>query len=1244
MGLSIPNKGPDVTWTDEQWKAIWATGQDTLVSAAAGSGKTAVLINRMIEKVIAKENPIDVDELLVVTFTNASAAEMRHRMAEALEKEIAKDPRNQHLRRQLSLVNKAQISTLHSFCLSIVRQYAYLIDIDPGFKIANEGESALLRDDILAEVLEEAYDSEDDARVNAVYRLVDSFTSDRDDQAIETLIEKLYDTSRVHPVPTKWLRSLPKQYDLPEQITIDELDFIGPLKNSIKFSLEEAFAQIEDFRQYTLRPDGPYTYGETAELDFAVINEAVRRINHGTWQDLYDFFSTLKWSTLSRKKCDCDPDLKEKAKKKRQQAKDIVDGIKKAFFLRKPERLLQEIRLMAPIIQTLVELTETFSEKFTAAKLQRGIVDFSDLEHYALEILAVKEDGVLKPSPVAIDFRNRFKEVLVDEYQDTNMLQETILQLVKSGSEVDGNLFMVGDVKQSIYRFRLAEPMLFLNKYNLFEDEPVASGLKIDLNANFRSRKEVLHGTNFIFEQIMGETVGEIKYDEKAGLKPAAPYDEMETPVELSILYEEQDDPQEDKPDSGDSTEDAALDVLIEEEMKKSQQEARYIIKRIREMMDNGTTVFDTKQKNPSKRVRPLEYRDIVILMRSMTWSGDLVEEFKAAGIPLYAETSKGYFEALEVMVMLNVLKIVDNPYQDIPLASVLRAPFIGCTENELAAIRLVNRKVPFYEAVKLFVEEEKSGLQSNTAEKLQVFLHQLENWRDMARRGSLADLIWKIYMDTNYYEMVGAMGNGKQRQANLRTLHDRALMYEKTSFRGLFRFLRFIDRMRSRGDDLGVAKSIGEKDDVVRLVTIHSSKGLEYPVVFVAGLGRSFNQKEYSDPYLFDQQFGLAVKAIDPDDRIMYTSLPFLAMKEKKTLEMKAEEMRILYVAMTRAKERLILVGSVKDWDKTRSSWSESQLLPLDAMIPDYIRARAKNYLDWIGPAIARHACFEIFSDDSYTPITHPSQWHINPISNRNFTIANTKEQSETQSLYTEELDASILNELTDRFNATYPYKESITKKSKTSVSEIKRIENLQREEEPESNTLLNKGKSAYKRPLFVQEKALSPTEIGTVVHTVMQHIPKEGFRQLDEVTIYLQSLVEKKLLTEDEVNTVDEEKIIQFFSTSIGQRFSQAKQLYREIPFTLSIVDQAGDSQIVQGIIDCLFEDEDGKWVLLDYKTDKILPSFREADALKIEMEKRYSVQLRIYSQAVESVLNLKVNEKILYLYNAQKEIRLD
>ncbi len=1238
----IPTKGPDVTWTDEQWKAIWATGQDTLVSAAAGSGKTAVLINRMIEKVIDKDNPIDVDELLVVTFTNASAAEMRHRMAEALEKEIANDPYNQHLRRQLSLVNKAQISTLHSFCLFIVRQYAYLLDIDPGFRIANEGESSLLKDDVLAEVLEEAYGNEDEEKVNAIYRLVDSFTSDRDDQAIETLIDKLYQTSLVHPKPNQWLRSLSEQYFLKEDMTIDELPYIQHIKDAIKFSLQEAYAYIEEVRQLALKPDGPAPYAETAELDFVLLQEAFRRLENGTWIELYEFFHSLKWETLSRKKQDSDPELKELAKKKRDQAKKVVLKIKEEFFTRTPTRLLDEIRLMAPMIETLVELTENYGRKFKAAKLERGLVDFSDLEHYALEILSVNENDVLLPSDIAKEFQQKFKEVLVDEYQDTNMLQETILQLVKIGNEASGNLFMVGDVKQSIYRFRLAEPMLFLNKYLTFEEEPVASGLKIDLNANFRSRKEVLHATNFVFEQIMGTTVGEIDYDEKALLKPSAPYDQLDTPVELAVLYEE-DDQADSEEDSDDEFQ--TIDAMTEEEIAKSQQEARYIIRRIQEMMASGATVYNAKEKDPKKRIRPLRYSDIVILMRSMTWSNDLVEEFKAAGIPLYADSSKGYFEALEVMVMLNVLTIVDNPYQDIPLASVLRSPFIGLTENELALIRLAKKNVPFYESVKMFVQEERSGISSNTAEKLQLFLQKLETWRDMARRGSLSDLIWKIYIDTNYYEMVGAMTNGKQRQANLRTLHDRALMYEKTSFRGLFRFLRFINRMKSRGDDLGVAKSIGEKDDVVRLVTIHSSKGLEYPVVFVAGLGRAFNQMDFSNSYLFDQKYGFAVKAIDPDNRIMYTSLPFLAMKEKKILEMKAEEMRILYVAMTRAKERLILVGSVKDWEKTRKAWCEVSDIE-DSMLPEYKRARAKNYLDWIGPAIARHECFSSYNEDSYTPLQHPSIWKISAISNNTFKNAvQLNGEQEIEDTNNNNLDEDIYKEIVKRFNTKYPFEHSTTKKSKTSVTEIKRIENLIRLEEEDDIEFVEQGsfKSVAKRPMFLQQKALSSTEIGTAVHTVMQHVPKQGFTSIEEIEKFLQNLVERQLLTDEEAKVVEPEKVLQFFESPIGKRFTHSKEVFRELPFTLSRTDQDGDPQIVQGIIDCLILDEHDKWVLLDYKTDKILPKFEQEPALTKEMSDRYGVQLRIYSEAAEVVLGVPVDEKIIYLYNAQKEIQL-
>ncbi len=816
----------------------------------------------------------------------------------------------------------------------------------------------------------------------------------------------------------------------------------------------------------------------------------------------------------------------------------------------------------------------------------------------------------------------------------SNMLQETILQLVKTGDEQDGNLFMVGDVKQSVYRFRLAEPKLFMRKYSEFLETPDLSGMRIDLNANFRSRKEVLNATNYVFAQIMGERVGEILYDENASLKPAAPYDDKEVPVELVVMHPSEEEALDEE------AEDVASVASDLEELKKSQYEARFIIERIRQMMEDGTTVFDTKTKTE----RPLKYSDIVILMRSMTWSTDLVEEFKLAGIPLYAESSKGYFDALEVKIMLNVLKVVDNPYQDIPLASVLRAPFVGLTENELAKIRLAESKAPFYDALRQFIRSDGHGVQSDTFAKLQRFMLAFENWRDLARRGSLSDLIWKIYLDTHYYEMVGAMPNGKQRQANLRVLHDRALMYEKTAFRGLFRFLRFIDRMRTRGDDLGTAKSIGEKDDVVRLVTIHSSKGLEYPVVFVAGMGRPFNKMDFHNPYLFDQDFGLAVKAIDPENRITYTSLPFLALKEKKELEMRAEEMRVLYVAMTRAKERLILVGSVKNWRKTLDNWRDAQSLPADAPLQEYLRARANSYFDWLGPAVARHTDFAAISSSSYKAPEDVSHWWVRAIETSHYMYDIQALEDEVQQLLETPEDEALLSEITTRFQAQYPFQQSTQKRSKTSVSEIKRLENLQRQEEPEyyfSAPSKQKTTTIAPRPTFLQDKQLTGAEIGTAVHTVMQHVPQNGFTSVQEVKEFVADLVARQLLTEAEGKVVPWKKIYNFFTTDIGQRFKKAKTIRREMPFTISRVDEDGDAQIVQGIIDCLFEDEYGEWILLDYKTDRIQSHFAEEPALSKELLGRYGVQLRVYSEAIESILQIKVSDKVLYLFDIERTL---
>lgn len=1235
--MNIPNMPAELTWTPAQWKAIWAAGSDVLVSAAAGSGKTAVLIDRLIQKVIAKEQPINVDELLVVTFTNASAAEMRHRMGEALEKAIAKDPTSNHLRKQLSLLNKAQISTLHSFCLNIVRQYAYMLTIDPGFRIANETEAAIMRDDMLAEVLEEAYHVDNP---EAMYRLSDSFTSDRDDQSIEVMIEKLYSYSRVHPEPRKWLLAIPEAYNLSEEVTIDELSFIGPLKLAIIHHLEEAIAVTEEIRRLANEPNGPAPLAETAMIDQQMIQEAVDLMKNSSWQSVFHYFQGIKWGRAAAiKKDSCDEGLKNQATNKRTKVKKIVNDLKDNYFTRTPERLLEEMRLMAPQLQKLVELTLAYGERYTAAKNEKGLVDFSDLEHYALDILSEQdENGSLIPSDIAKEYKARFKEVLVDEYQDTNLLQETILQFVKSGDENKGNMFMVGDVKQSIYRFRLAEPMLFLGKYLAFNDLPIDSGIKIDLNANFRSRKEVLHATNYIFSQIMGEQVGEIEYDEAASLKPGAPYEETETPVEIALLYEVEDDSAEPAEE-----EEETVEAMAEEELKKSQAEARYIISKINEMIQSEATVYDPWKKAH----RPVRYSDMVILMRSMTWSGEVTEQFKEAGIPLYAELSKGYFEAIEVLIMLHTLRTIDNPYQDISLASVLRSPFVGLTESELALIRLSAPKDSFYDALKTFVSSGGAGLSPDTAEKLQRFLLQYEDWRDLSRRGSLADLIWQIYLDTHYYEIVGAMPNGKQRQANLRILHDRAIDYEKTSFRGLFRFLRFIDRMRKRGDDLGAARAIGEKENVVRLMTIHSSKGLEFPVVFLAGMGRPFNQMDFNESYLFDQSFGLAVKAIDPEKRISFTSLPFLSMKEKKQMELKAEEMRVLYVAMTRAKEHLFLIGSIKDLAKSLEKWEDAQNVLSDEMLPGYIRAKAKGYLDWIGPALARHTNFRQLSDVNEANIVDSeSKWKI---------VAKCVDDLKHIALE-EEKEAVVLDQLIDpakstylkevqlRFDTPYSYEIATHKRSKQTVSEMKKIQQLMERSDDDYFQMSGPTslKKIAKRPFFLQQETiLTGAEAGTAVHAFMQNVDLQEEKDEEQILLFAERLAEREILTKAEQAAIDPNKMVPFFRSDIAMRLRNAKEVMREFPFTYALEDDDGDKQIIQGVVDCLFLEDDGHWVLLDYKTDKVKHLVNNESLLQQEMQKRYELQLSLYTQAIEAILQVEIKEKVLYLFDINRTV---
>lgn len=1257
--INIPPVPEGATWTEDQWKAIMASGQDILVAAAAGSGKTAVLVERIIKKVISDINPINVDELLVVTFTNASAAEMRHRIGEALEKAIDASPDSVHLKKQLSLLNRASISTLHSFCLDVIRKYYYLIDVDPGFRIADETEGQLLRDEVIEELFEEEYGKADNQRF---FNLVDAFTNDRSDEGLKDIIVDLFDFARSNPNPSDYLDSIVAMYDTAGEAAIEGLPFMKVLMADIELQLLGAKKMLEQGLDIARMPGGPAPRAVNFTADLHVINTLLEAKNQ-SWTSLYEGIQLAKFDRAKTCKGDeYDQQLVDKAAKLRDRAKKIVQDLASELFSRRPESFLKDMQEMKPLVAVLIELVKEFSRRFEEVKQERGLVDFSDLEHYTLDILTAQTDDLAagtSPSEAALAYRRKFKEVLVDEYQDTNMVQEAILQLVTADGEVSGNLFMVGDVKQSIYRFRLAEPNLFLGKYNRFTAEGDETGLKIDLARNFRSRGEVLDATNYLFKQIMGVTVGEIHYDENAELKKGAPYPEDEEfPVELLLI---------DK-GAGANTErepaeeaDPSASEFDADELEQSQLEARLMASHIKSMVEERRGIYNPKTRTS----KPVNYRDIVILLRSMTWAPQIMEEFKLQGIPIYANLSTGYFQATEVAIMLSLLKVIDNPFQDIPLASVLRSPIVGLDEEELAIIRISQKRGSFYEALSEFCMKRPAAGNEGLHEKTSRFFEGLKKWRTSARQGSVSDLIWQLYRETRFYDFAGGMPGGKQRQANLRALYDRARQYEATSFRGLFRFLRFIDRMRERGDDLGAARALGEQEDVVRIMTIHSSKGLEFPVVFVAGLARNFNTMDLKKFYMLDKEFGFAAKYINPEKRISYPSLPQLAFKRKHKMEMLAEEMRVLYVALTRAKEKLYLIGSVKDAEKTISKWQD-EAGHQDWLLDEYLRASASGYLDWIGPAVIRHQdCGSIRGENAVLHPAlaeeincHPSRWKIDIISAEDVAAYSDEQTDEHESLMDfvaagkpVNMDSELSEAVRSQLSWDYHFKEAATHRSKQSVTELKRNHET-RDEESGTQIVRRFTKPILNRPRFMQEKKLTPAERGTAMHMVMQHIDLSQPVTELSLDLQLEKMVESELLFPEQRDAIEKKWILAFFDTEIGKRLLSADKVSREVPFYLSLPamevypDWQGENEpiFIQGVVDCVFQDEKGT-VLLDFKTDGIHDRYKGGfEQARPILEDRYRIQISLYAKAIEQVWKQPVDEKYLYFFDGGHLLELE
>ncbi|MBC1447374.1 helicase-exonuclease AddAB subunit AddA [Listeria welshimeri] len=1224
MGLNIPEKPVNTLWTDDQWKAIQANGNNILVAAAAGSGKTAVLVTRIIEKLVDETGNLNVDELLIVTFTNASAAEMKYRIGKSLEEALSQNPDSSHLKKQVALLNYASISTLHSFCLEIIRKHYFEADIDPNFRLIEPIESSMIRDEVLEELLEKEYSI---ANNEAFFHLVESFTGDRTDAELHMLISKLYDFSRANPNPDLWLEQMVNFYDTKDINSITELPYFPIIKEDIELRINQAKSYLLNAIEYASENNGPAPYLETLENDLAQLN-TLSNISWTNWQDVKLRVESMDFKRIPslKNKSDYEEEYVEETKRFRDAAKKEIKNVLVDWFSREETNYLADLEKMKPDIKTISELVKNFDNNFFEEKQRRGVLDFNDLEHLALKIL-LKNDV---PSDVAKSYQKQFKEVLIDEYQDTNMVQETILLLVTNSEESKGNLFMVGDVKQSIYRFRLAEPTLFMTKYQEYQQNGEGEGIRIDLSQNFRSRKEVLDATNFIFHQLMDKHVAEIDYDEAAELTLGANFPKSNHMATELLLIDMK------------SNENESEDELSPQELQKNQVEARAIATKIREMIDNKFPIYDKKlQQN-----RYIQYRDIVILSRAMTSAPDMEEAMKVQDIPFYASNNTGYFETTEVATMIALLKVIDNPYQDIPLAAVLRSPIVGLNEEELGQIRMAKKKGYFFDALLAY----KDITVSAAADRISDFITQLNNWRELSIRENLTALIWQIYQETNFYEFVGGLPGGKQRQANLRALYDRANQYEKTAFRGLFRFVRFVERLEVRGDDLGTAKTLGEKEDVVRMMTIHASKGLEFPVVIISGLSKKFNMRDIYSKTLLDKDYGFASNYRDIEKMIVYPTIMQQAIKQKKSREMIAEEMRVLYVALTRAEEKLILTATVPDFEKTSKNWLQVSNQK-ETILPASIRAKAKCYLDWIGNTIIRHTSFkDLLCEERIQTLPTEMKLQIEIKTKEMFLTTELEEHKvdnwlenvkahepvPVQSAYKDEIERFM----------NYKYKDVAATeiRAKQSVTELKRQFSLQ-DSWSDTSILKEFQKVSLDRPKFLQQNKLSATEIGTAMHTLMQAVSLTYKPSEKDLTSLLQSMQEKDILTEAQIKAINIKQIMGFFDSPLGETVLQkSNQVKREVPFSYLLPvaklykqSDLEEHVLIQGVVDSMIEEEDAI-TLIDYKTDKIEGRYANWEVAEKVMKERYQIQIKLYAEAIQAITGKKVSNAYLYFFDGQ------
>ena len=1236
-----------------------------------GSGKTAVLVERIINKVI--NDNIDIDRILVVTFTNAAASEMRERILDAIYKKLENEPESANLQRQITLLNKASICTIHSFCLDVIRNNFYEIDTSANFRIGDTAEVELLKNEAIDEIFEQKYMDQDGGFI----KLIETYTDYRGDEKLQNIILGIYKYIQSAPFPEKWLKEKVAQFDLSEDIDFATTTWGKIILDHTRDEVNSMVTMLESGKRDTARFPELEKFTLTLQDDINRLNS----INFESWDLAYNAMNSFAWNKW--------PVDKKATLELKEIAKGVRDNVKKQFakvvLKASSQETISELKEMHGVLREIEKLVLEFCEVYAAKKKEKNIIDFNDIEHFALKIL-LDEDG--NPSAIAKKYREKFEEIAIDEYQDSNMVQEKLLTSISRGN----NIFMVGDVKQSIYKFRQAMPELFLEKYDTYklkkEYEEEADGLKIQLFKNFRSRRSVLNITNLVFENIMSEKLGDVQYNEEEYLNYGADYPKPEEEMphagtaELHII-----DLKEETEDEDEQVEDGE-EQETEERVEDAVIEARFVAKKIKELFDKNYMVFDKVEKQ-YRKIRP---KDICVLLRATTVLAPIYEkEISDIDKPVFSDSSSTYLESMEVETIMSLLKIIDNPMQDIPLVTVLRSSIFGFTDNELIKIRINDPKSTFYEAML----KARMTIKGELKDKIERTISSLEKWKTEQKYYPLNEFIWKLYLETGFFDYVSLLPNGNLRQANLKLLFEKAKQYEKVSFKGLFNFINFIDKVKTSSGDSSSAKIIGENDDVIRIMSIHKSKGLEFPVVFLASTGKKFNMQDLNTPLLMEQELGFGPQYIDSVKKIEFSTAAKDAIRLHSKKQTISEEMRVLYVALTRAREKLIITGMSRNLEKSLRQKretlemykkSDAEQISLDTLagtskpekkIAPKIVEKYTSYLDWLELVYEYNKADGI--ENTVELYTYKKEKVLKELKKQEHETVDMAKliEKKAENSETRQNDDNI-----KKLSWEYKYLASAKIPTKTSVTKLKQqgdeteqdledvLENKKmtgKEKIRNGNTLEPKTtrktweslevKNKDSEPKFSGEKIeadktqeseakrltsipkfmetaqkLTPAQKGTLIHLCVQKLDEKKEYTMQELVEFVQDLQDRNIISEIEAKSIDVKILYNYTCSALWQELKDAREIHKEQPFYINIpareiYEEAEDSEkiLVQGIIDLYYTDKDGRLVLVDYKTDKY--------GTIAELEEKYKLQLELYKRALEDATGKKVDRASIW-----------